>query len=242
MMKLGPFCTLTATLILLLTGCVPTISKMYNGPEVSGTLLRLSDFTVVEGATITYQTRDTHLPTSSTSSNAQGHFTLLPVARTQLEMRMPAHSHKQTTIYITHPNLGMSADLVISRQMNREYEKYAAGPIILDDTPTVFAAPLTQNGVDLELLKQAKAPYEIIAQCHRQDRLGAINKLNITRKLAHQALVADSTQAAQAKAHLPIVIQQTQEMWRYLANTCKVEPAIELARLKHTVLEELSTM
>jgi hypothetical protein len=241
-MKPSSFGILAFTALIIVCGCVPTITKMYNGPEVTGTVIRLSDLSAVEGAIIAYHSVNTNTPISTAYSDTNGEFTLLPVVRKQFEVRMPAHAYKHTTVYTTHTDYAHAVNIVVSVQMNREYEYYSVGDIILDDTPTVIAAPLTKNGIDIKLLKQASAPYQFLTQCDDSLVAGAINKLNITRKLAKRLSLPNQALSSRLEMQFEEIVQQTNDVWRHLANTCDAGDGLEMARLKYQVLQELEPL
>jgi hypothetical protein len=244
-MKHSPHIFLTMLLFFTLVACVPTASRVYNGPEVTGTVLRLSDLTPIAGATISYGDLDSaSSEAASTNSNEQGDFTLTPTTTLNIELRMPAHMIKRVSVHTRYSTYGQSADVVRSQNMNREYEQYDVGIIILDDNPNKLAKPLIDNGVDLRLLNNALLPNNLLQQCNHDDARGAINKLNITRKLARKItqLEKSTTQWKLASKSFQNMKQQTMEIWEYLQSHCKTEPKIELSRLKWRVLKELENL
>lgn len=230
------------TASIAVVACVPSITKMYNGPEVTGTVVRLFDFSPVEGALIAYYSNKAHAPISSTYSDASGQFTLTPVARRQIEIRMPAHAYRRTTIYTEHSDYANSVDIVISVHMNTEYEYYAVGNIIVDDSPEIMAPPLRKNAIDIQRLQQASPPYQFISHCEDALVEGAINKLNITRKLGHRLTQPNNPLHSRIKMQFEKLTQQTIDVWQYLANTCDAGEEHEMAGLKYQVLRELEPL
>ncbi|KGM06835.1 hypothetical protein LP43_1327 [Methylophaga thiooxydans] len=236
---------LTLFFVLQIVACVPSVSKIYNGPEVTGTILRLSDLTPVANARISYGSSNSSSSDSPfTESNDQGQFTLIPIAKTKLEMRMPAHMLTHTVIYTHHANYGTSADVVQSLWMNREYEKVDVGTIILDDNPTEYTFPLVENGVDIKLLRNSLQTQNLLGQCNYDEASGAINKLNVVRKLASHIAQAKSegTEPNMASAYLQTMKEGTQDIWAHLIANCNNgKPSDELKKLKSQVVAELVT-
>lgn len=236
---------LTLFIVLLIAACVPSVSKIYNGPEVTGTVVRLSDLTPVANARISYDGSNSSSRDSPfTESNTQGQFTLIPIATTKLEMRMPAHMLTHTVIYTHHANYGSSADMVQSLWMNREYEKVDVSTIILDDNPTEYAFPLVENGVDIKSLKNSLQTQNLLGQCNYDEASGAINKLNVVRKLASHIAQAKSEGAEpnMASAYLQTMKEGTQDIWAHLISSCNNDkPSNELKKLKSQVVAELVT-
>lgn len=233
-----------------LTACVPTLSHIYNGPEVTGIILRLSDLTPIENASIFYGSINTASAKNTvTKSNVQGQFVLKPTPALIFEIRMPAHMLKQAIIYTQFANYGQSADVVVSQRMNREYEKYNVGTIIVDDTPNEYAPPLLENSVDLKLLKNTFQLQYSRENCHYNDAISAVNKLNIVRKLAfkvtqlkHEAdISSDKFKATSKRLHQ--MKKSTQNLWQYFINRCnKEKPSAELKTLKQQILRELDSL
>lgn len=236
---------LTLFIVLLIAACVPSVSKIYNGPEVTGTVVRLSDLTPVANARISYEgssSSSSDIP--FTESDAQGHFTLIPSATTKLEIRMPAHMLTHTVIYTHHASFGFSADVVQSQWMNREYEKVDVGTIILDDNPTEYASSLVESGVDIKSLRNSLQTQSLLGQCNYDEASGAINKLNVVRKLASHIAQAKSegTEPNMASAYLQTMKEGTQDIWaHFIANCNNGQPSTELTKLKSQVIAELVT-
>jgi len=236
---------LTLFFVLQIVACVPSVSKIYNGPEVTGTVVRLSDLTPVANARISYDGSSSSSSDSPfTESNTQGQFTLIPIATTKLEIRMPAHMLTHTVIYMHHASYGASAELVQNQWMNREYEKVDVGTIILDDNPTEYAFPLVENGVDIKSLKNSLQTQNLLGQCNYDEATGALNKLNVVRKLASHIAQAksDGTEPKIASAYLQTMKEGTQDIWAHLIANCNNgKPSDELKKLKSQVVAELVT-
>ncbi|MEM5537522.1 hypothetical protein WNY58_14120 [Neptuniibacter pectenicola] len=237
---------LTLTFLFVLAACVPVISKMYNGPEVSGVVLRLSNLTPIDGAIISYDgVNPSATATQSSITNAQGHFILTPTKELNVEIRMPAYTPQSVPIYTQHSTYGHSTDIAVSKWKGREYETYDIGTIILDEEPKVYAPPLTEDGVDLKVLEKAIEPQGLFSLCNLDDAGGAINKLHIVRKLAHKIVHAkqDPAQEKLAAAYIQEMKKSTRYTWAYFANDCsQIISSIELEHIKRRVFAELDSL
>ncbi|EEF81109.1 hypothetical protein MDMS009_101 [Methylophaga thiooxydans DMS010] len=128
--------------------------------------------------------------------------------------------------------------------MNREYEQVDVGTIILDDNPTEYASPLVENGVDIKSLKNNLQTQSLLGQCNYDEATGAINKLNVVRKLASHIAQAksDGTEPKIASAYLQTMKEGTQDIWSHLIASCNNgKPSDKLKKLKSQVVAELVT-
>lgn len=232
----------------ILTACIPKYDKIYNGPEVSGKVIRLSDFTPIQNTKISYgDIYDVYFKNENINvaiSDENGFFTLKPNFSRQFKLQMPAHMLTEIPMYTYGESIGNSVDIVVSKWLNREYEQYDVGIIIIDDNANEYAQPLFDNSIDLKVLSNTFQPHNFLGECNYNDGIGAINKLNIVRKLAQnfkeQQLAGNHKKMNELKNLMLDVKGQTIAMWEYFISNCNYgEQSSELKKLKTQVFGEL---
>jgi len=94
-----------AALALLLTGCIPTVQRLWDAQPVSGTVIDGDTGAPISGATISLiASPDAPEPPRTATSNAHGEFTLPGSSHIGFHMAMPASYLASDKWTISHPD------------------------------------------------------------------------------------------------------------------------------------------
>ncbi|QRV24358.1 hypothetical protein [Marinomonas foliarum] len=233
----------TILLVIFLGGCVPTISERYNGPEVSGRIVRLSDLMPVANAKISYG--DTQSPSEDNNvalSNKAGYFVLQPNTYLKPEILMPANMAKTTTIHV-YSSLSMQANYVVSGFQDGFYTQMDIGSLIVDDNSDEWSTPFSSGGIDLAVLRGGGAFDGMFSGCDKENGYSAMQLLNISRKLTQVKTTGSLISLESKRSYLKESLGQTQLMWEHFIYQCNDQkPNQHLRDLYLQVVQELESM
>ncbi len=214
-------------LCVLLSACVPTVTTLYEGPEIRGQLVALSNLEPVVGAQVFYAD---HLE-GSVTTNENGQFRLLAPARTQATMMMAGHARAPYQALVRKGGYDSTTLLVHGSLKMREPEQAILDPVVLDDRFSEIAEPTVAEGSSHELIKTFFYIHSLFGECDRELGWNALKALNVYRKL-YWRYQQDSENRNVAESQLKLVAryqrlsqQHAFRLWDATLNSC---PATEL--------------
>ena len=183
-----------------LSGCVPTVTTVYQGPALHGRLVALSDLQPVEGVQVYYPEHIQH----SVATNALGIYDLPAPISTQATLLMAGHA--LTTYQALVRKAGYESTTLVAqgslKMLSPEHVQLDA--VVLDDSPGEIAEPTIEGGSAYGLVKTFFYAHSLFSSCDRSLGWDAFIALNVYRKLYwryHQAQ-ADGSKDAEELATL----------------------------------------
>ncbi len=239
---------LTVVLLVVSSACIPTVSRLYTGAEVSGRIIWLSDFTPVANAKVSYgDTQAASKDNNVVETDHLGQFDLMPNTYLKAEILMPANMTKTTSLNVfVSPQI--RSRYVVAGFQDKFITKSDLGTLVLDNNPNELALSVYQEGVDLAELSKAIRVDDKFSGCNQQDGYGAVHLLNVSRKLALQleqikAAGSGSHLIEPTQRYLQESLEQTQLIWGYFIYQCNNgKPSQALRELYLQVEQELKNI
>ncbi len=212
-------------LCVLLNGCVPTVTTLYQGPEIRGQLVALSSLEPVAGAQVFYAD---HLE-SSVTTDESGYFRLSAPVRTEATMMMAGHARTPYQALVRKGGYDSTTLLVHGSLKMLEPEQVILDPVVLDDRSSEIAEPTVTDGSSYQLIKTFFYTHSLLGGCDRELGWDALKALNVYRKLywRHQQ-VSDNHSAAESKSVTHYQRLSQQHAFRLWDATLKSCPVTEL--------------
>ncbi len=209
----------TLFVLATLSGCVPTITKVYQAPKVTGQVLDLETLRPLVGVNVAHLQNTEKFVTT----DAEGRFVLPSIAQTDLKILMAGHALK--TNLVTFYNQDNQIELVAKSTLeSRVEETINFGIVIFDSQPKKAATPVKLSYQSLGILKTYFSPSNILGRCDNQLAKSALASLNTSRKLAEAAsskIERTSSTANKLRSYTLTSYQRTSELWLALKASCE---------------------
>jgi len=216
MMKLAHRLSLTL-LITVLSACVPTVSKVFQSPKVTGQVVDLATLQPLAGVNVAHQQSTERFVTT----DANGEFELPSISETEFELLMAGYALKDNLVSLYNQDNQMT--LIVQASLNgRAEETVELSTIIFDTDPKSIAAPQKPNYLEYNLLRIFFYPHSLLGSCNKYLSLAALSSLNSSRKLANLAKSKPrDKEASQMQQLTAISYQRTQALWNELKSSCE---------------------
>jgi hypothetical protein len=199
------------SLIVILSGCLPTVTKVYQAPKVSGQIINLQTMLPMEGVKVAHQQRKQE----TVSSDVNGRFVLPSLSATEFKLLMAAHAISNNQVIIAHG--GSQTILIANATLNGQYEELVDFSFILFDTqPQNIAQPIESSYKKHDLLSSYFSEGNLLASCNQELSAAALAALNTSRKLA-RSVTSDEKMTSMANDHYT----RTAEVWDVLKSSCE---------------------
>ncbi|MAZ89287.1 MAG: hypothetical protein CL693_16780 [Cellvibrionaceae bacterium] len=208
----------------LLSACVPTVTTVYDGPEIRGQLVALSSLEPVADAQVFYAD---HLE-RSVMTDEKGLYRLPAPARTQATVLMAGHALAPYQALVRKGGYGSTTLLVYGSLKMLEPEQVMLDPVVLDDQLSEIPKPTITEGSSHQLVKTLIYVHSLFGACDRELGWDALKALNVYRKLywRYQKRSADtSTSASQLELiarYQELSQQHASRLWDATLKSCPV--------------------
>lgn len=206
-------------LLLLLAGCVPTISKVYQAPKVFGQVVELETLKPIAGVNVAHARNTAQFVTT----DASGKFVLPSISETDLKLLMAGHALKSNLVTFYNPDNQIEL-IAKSTLESRVEETINFGIVIFDSQPKKYATPVKLSYQSVGVLKTYFSASGVLASCDNKIAKSALASLNTSRKLAEAASNKIETTPSNAKKLRSYTLtnyQRTSELWSELKSSCE---------------------
>lgn len=199
------------SLVLILSSCIPTVTKVYQAPKVTGQIINLQTLLPMEGVKIAHQQRKQE----SVISDVKGRFILPSLSTTEFKLMMAAHAISDNIVTITDRESQIM--LIAKATLNGQHEESVDFSFILFDThPLSIAQPIAGSSIKYQQLSGYFSEGNLLASCNQQLSAAALASLNTSRKLT-RIDTSDEKLSSMAKAQYT----RTVDIWRVLKLSCE---------------------
>lgn len=204
-------------ILLLLCACVPTVTKVFQAPKVTGQVIDLETLQPLSGVNVAHFQSTAKFVTTNTS----GEFVLPSISETEFKMLMAGHALKDNLISIY--NQDNQITLIAQSTLNgRAEETVELSTIIFDAEPKTIAPPSKSTYLAYNLLRTYFYPHSLMGSCDRHLSIASLASLNSSRKLASFAIShPNNKMRARYKKLAAKSYQRTLAIWQELKSTCK---------------------
>ena len=221
-MKLVKVALWVAVLVLFNSGCVPTITKVYQSPKVMGQVIDLASLKPIEGVHVAHHKTTEQFVTT----DINGKFSLPSKSVTDYKPLMAGHALNDNLV--TLYNQSGQFLLVASATLNSQIEETVdLSTIIFDSNPKSIAPPAKSSYLKYNQLRTYFYPHSLLGQCDKDLSFAALVSLNTSRKLIDTAASlakshekSDEKLAAEYLQLASTNYQTTVKLWSTLKPTC----------------------
>jgi hypothetical protein len=198
-------------LLLILSSCVPTVSKVYQAPRVVGQVIDLATMKPIAGVNVAHK----HNTKNFVTTNSDGEFELPSASETEFKLLMAGHGLKNNLVTLYNQNNQIV--LVAQATLNaRTEETVNFSTIIFDSQARVIAAPTKKSYLDYYELKRYFTEHNLLSSCDQELSSAALTALNTSRKVA--TLAAEDNKFSKI---MSVHYKRTAEIWRELKSSCE---------------------
>ncbi len=199
------------SLIIILSGCVPTVTKVYQAPKVTGQIIELQTLLPMEGVKIAHQQRKQE----SVISDVKGRFILPSLSSTEFKLMMAAHAISDNIVTITDRESQIM--LIAKATLNgQDEESVDFSSILFDTDPHSIAKPVADSSIKYQQLSSYFSEGHLLASCNQELSAAALASLNTSRKLTR---IDTSNEKLSSMANAQYT--RTADIWRTLKLSCE---------------------
>ncbi|MBV1908851.1 MAG: hypothetical protein KUG78_05980 [Kangiellaceae bacterium] len=201
--------------VIVLSSCVPTITKVYLAPVVKGRVIDLATLQPLMNTNVAHtQSTDKFVET-----NEDGEFELPSISNTEFKMMMAGHAIKNSTISIYNRSNRIAVE--VSATLNGRFEETSElGTVIFDSQPKVIAPSSSGKLLEHNLLRGYFYHHSLLGSCDSELAVASLNGLNTSRKLSSLAAQQENDSKGYKQLSMQSY-QRTAELWRALKSTCE---------------------
>jgi hypothetical protein len=209
----------TILFVIIIIGCVPTITSIFKAPQVTGKVIDLNTLEPVPGVTV----RHDNSASKVVMTDENGAFFLPSISDTEFKLLMPGHAFKRHLVNFENKNNRVV--LVAQATLNSRYEELVDFEIVIFDAePEVISTPFKDAYLDDEVLRASFNSGGILETCDHSMAISAISSLNTSRKLADKARnkrKPNEFAASNYKEWATRSYERSSELWSELRYTCE---------------------